>query len=658
MTTALPIGVEALLSGAVETSRLEFKASWDPRTTGEQVLKSICGFANDLQNLNGGYIVIGVAEVDGVAVRPVAGLSGSQIEAAQKWIRGNCNRIEPSYMPVMDVVELDGKQALVLWAPASDVRPHQGPDGPKGAHKYWVRIGNETIAAQDAILTMLMQQTARVPFDDRRAHDASNDDLSFTLVREFLHDVRSELRHELESGHVYAAMQIVTRVNGHTIPRNVALLMFTVDPERWFRGARIEVVEFHDDAGGSTLSEKVFRGPLHHQVRQCLSYLESMTTRHLEKSSASSETRGWLSFPVPALREAVVNAIYHRSYEGSVEPTKVYLYPNRIEVISYPGPVAGIDQRHLDGGVPIPPVPARNRRIGEHLKELRLAEGRGTGIPRIRRSMEENGSPAPRFDFDDARTYFRATLPAHPEYIAHRVLSDYAYLKVTGGERHAMLALQRAWQQGIRSPSIATALVREHVAVGDVRQAEQLIDDVASHEPAFYASALMELASAYANSGDQDKSRALLDGLPSVLAARDAVEAAILERRLGLQERAHHRFERMGDLVLNDVRALHEFAQTKLQLTRSLVQSKSPADEQTRRLLLKEAMSFLERVTQMEAPVTRHAWAWFNLGQARSWLDYPKRDVLEAYRRACELLPTEERFQRTLRHHEHEEETP
>jgi ATP-dependent DNA helicase RecG len=67
---------------------------------------------------------------------------------------------------------------------------------------------------------------------------------------------------------------------------------------------------------------------------------------------------------------------------------------------------------------PAPPAPARNRRIGEFLKELRLAEGRSTGIPKIYRAMRENGSGDPEFDFDAARTWFRTTLPAHPEYAA------------------------------------------------------------------------------------------------------------------------------------------------------------------------------------------------------------------------------------------------
>lgn len=648
MTSHLPIGIAQLIEGAVETARLELKASWDPETTGAQVLKTLCAFANDLQNLNGGYVVVGIAEDKGVAARPVLGLAPADIDAAQKWVRGNCNRIDPVYMPVIDTPEVDGKRVLVLWAPASDTRPHQAPDGPKGVRKYWVRVGSETIEAKDAILTSLMQQTAKVPFDDRRAHDATNNDLSFALVGEFLHDVQSELRHAADAERVYRAMQIVSPVNGHAVPKNIALLFFARTPERWFRGARIEIAEFHDDAGGNTLSEKVFRGPLHHQVRRCLEYLESMTTRHLEKSGSAVETRGWLSFPVPALREAIVNAVYHRSYETTVEPTKVYLYPNRVEVISYPGPVSGIGHQHLDGSAMVPPVPARNRRIGEYLKELRLAEGRGTGLPKIRRSMEENGSPAPSFDFDEERTYFRVTLPAHPEYIALRVLSDYAYRKATGDHAAARSVLERAWRSAMRSPSVATALVREYASGGDLRAADALIDEIESAERAVYAPALMALASAHADAGDGAKSAELLDRLPDLLAARDAFDAAILERRLGRQERAHLLFERAGDLVLQDVRALHEFAQTKLNLTGNLVRSRRPADQQTRRRLLQEALAHLERVTQMDAPPTRHAWAWFNLGQARQWLKYPRESVREAYQRALDLAPTEARFRLAL----------
>lgn len=371
-------------------------------------------------------------------------------------------------------------------------------------------IGSESNEGE--LVRSLIQQ-ARIPFDDRRAVGATNEDLSFSLVREFLREVRSDLVTETDASRVYRGMRIVSPVNGHTVPRNIGLLFFSHETERWFRGARLEVVEFPDEAGGDVLTEKIFAGPLDHQVRQCLSYLESITTRHLEKSSSSPEARSWVSFPMAALREAVVNAVYHRSYQESVEPTKVYLYPDRIEIVSYPGPVPGIEDRHLEGSAPAPPVPARNRRIGELLKELRLAEGRGTGLPRIRRSMAENGSPAPRYDFDGGRSYFRITLPAHPEHVVLTLLRDYAFKKATGDLQQARRLLEHAWRGGLRSPSLAAAMVREYVEQRDLPAAEKMIEEIDAKDLDAYAPALEALAEAYGVSGDMKRMSSLLKRL-------------------------------------------------------------------------------------------------------------------------------------------------
>ena len=63
------------------------------------------------------------------------------------------------------------------WEPASDVKPHSAPDGPRGTAKYWIRLGAETVDAQaNGLLSQLMAQTARVPWDDRRAFDARIED--------------------------------------------------------------------------------------------------------------------------------------------------------------------------------------------------------------------------------------------------------------------------------------------------------------------------------------------------------------------------------------------------------------------------------------------------------------------------------------------------
>lgn len=58
----------------------------------------------------------------------------------------------------------------------------------------------------------------------------------------------------------------------------------------------------------------------------------------------------------------------------------------------------------------------RNRRIGDFLKELKLVEGRNTGIPTILRAMEQNGSDLPAFLTDEERTYLTVVLPIHKSF--------------------------------------------------------------------------------------------------------------------------------------------------------------------------------------------------------------------------------------------------
>lgn len=59
----------------------------------------------------------------------------------------------------------------------------------------------------------------------------------------------------------------------------------------------------------------------------------------------------------------------------------------------------------------------RNRRIGDFLKELKLVEGRNTGIPTVLRAMETNGSQPPVFETDADRTHFTVILSVHETFL-------------------------------------------------------------------------------------------------------------------------------------------------------------------------------------------------------------------------------------------------
>ena len=480
MSTILPINLDDLLRcRGVESERVEFKASWNPERTGPQALRTICAFANDYHNLNGGYVIIGVEERDGRAALPPAGLSATELEAAQQWIRGNCNRLDPPYQPILSPETVDDRIILVVWAPASETRPHRAPATGDRQSRFWVRLGAETVDAEQrgGVLPGLVQQTARVPWDDRRAPDAQVEDLREAKVREHLRDIRSGLLDQPDERDVYRRMRLVVRVNDHEVPRNAGLLFFSTAPTQWFRGAKIEVVQFAADRAGDVQEERTFEGGLVDQLRDCLNYLENLSTFHLQKQRDRSQVRGWVSYPLPALRETLVNAVYHRGYDvDQPEPTKVYLHPGRIEVISYPGPVPGIESHHLAPDAAVPPAPARNRRIGEFLKELGLAEGRLSGLPKVFQAMEANGSPVPRFDFDEQRTWFQATLPAHPEYGALSALRDAAHLRALGESAEALRRIESAWASNPASAVLASEMIRAYAEVGKMDQAESVLE--------------------------------------------------------------------------------------------------------------------------------------------------------------------------------------
>ena len=87
---AIPITIDKLLTeNIVEWARIEFKEGWNPGTT----LKTISAFANDIDNWGGGYIVIGAEGKDGKVVRPVKGISLTEVDSIQKAMVGFNNLI-------------------------------------------------------------------------------------------------------------------------------------------------------------------------------------------------------------------------------------------------------------------------------------------------------------------------------------------------------------------------------------------------------------------------------------------------------------------------------------------------------------------------------------------------------------------------------------
>jgi len=422
----LPTSIETLLTGnVVEGARIEFKTSWMP----EASLKTICAFANDIDNWGGGYIVLGVKEKNGRPMFPVEGIPVSQVDEMMKDLLNKCNLIQPRYLPVVAPVEYQGKTLIVIWAPGGDVRPYSSPDtftylkGKAVSSKertFFIRKMASTVKPCQDELNELYSLSNKVPFDDRVNHQAEMTDLNINLIRQYLSAVGSGMVKDLDSRpleKICEDMGICNTMPEYRKPKNVGLMFFSDEPERFFPYAQIDVVAFPKGLGGDEIDEQTFRGPLDQQLRDALRYISNnYIQRKIIKYPDRAEADHIYNYPYAALEEALANAVYHKAYDVR-EPIEVRIEDDKIEIVSYPGPVYSVTREQLKD-YRVSNRRYRNRRIGEFLKELHLTEGRNTGFKKILDAIKRNGSPLPEFETDKEHSYFISRIFVHPDFIS------------------------------------------------------------------------------------------------------------------------------------------------------------------------------------------------------------------------------------------------
>lgn len=415
---AIPININDLIDcRVVESNRVEFKSDWNPTP----IIHSICAFANDIDNVGGGYIVVGVEEKDGTPVLPVKGIPQERVDGILKELIGLCHMIEPLYYPVVEPVLFQGKYIIVIWVSGGHGRPYKAAKdvhSDKPTKLYYIRKFSSTIVASPEKEKELFYISTDIPFDDRPNLAADVSDLDIGLMRSHLKEIGSSLyEHSLSMDALDIAknMQLVAGPPEAVKPLNVGLLMFSERPEKYFRYARIEVVDIPDPTG-TNMTEKVFTGPIQRQLSDALAFIKNYTLKEVViKSADRAEATRISNYPYAAIEEILANAVYHRSYQEK-EPITVRITSESIEITSFPGFDRSISDKDI-AELRIRARVYRNRRIGDFLKELKLIEGRNTGFPNAIKALKANGSGMPRFEMDNERSFLSVTIPIHPYFL-------------------------------------------------------------------------------------------------------------------------------------------------------------------------------------------------------------------------------------------------
>jgi len=291
--------------------------------------------------------------------------------------------------------------------------------------EYWIKVFSSKTIAKGNELNELFEKFASVPWDDRVNAKASLDDISRLYVEDYLQRSDSALydkRNEMPLEDILIAMEAANTTDAGIDIRNIGLLMFCEKPHKFIPEAKVDLVHFHspEAEGSDDFTEIEYIGPIQKQIQDALNYIRSLIIiEKVVKYPDRAEADRFFTYPYAAVEEALVNAVFHKSYKIDA-PVAIRVYQDKIMILNYPGPEPWINMDKLRVGKAVSKR-NRNRRIGEFLKGIDLAEKQSTGITKILGALERNGSPAPEFETDTERYYMITTLHIHKGFKSEEV---------------------------------------------------------------------------------------------------------------------------------------------------------------------------------------------------------------------------------------------
>ena len=406
-----------------------------------------------LANTNGGKVVLGI-DPQGPVVKGLRDLETSRERALAAGLR--CE--PPLVLPRPELAELEGRQVLVVEVPGG--LPHAY--AMRG--KYMAREGKRNRALGPRQLRQLLRDRGEGNFEAQAVAGANLDDLDRERINAyaklFLSQNGQRQRTEETLELLYRRGCLVKEGNLFH-PTVSGLLLFGREPQRLLPSAEILLARYSGNEMSDTFVRETARGPLAEQIRLGEAFVVSNMRKGAHIGELVREERP--EYPVPAVREAIVNAVAHRDYAIRGEEIRVMMFADRIEVYS-PGRLPG----HITVKNIIEERFARNEVIVQVLTDMGFVERLGYGIDRIMRLTREAGLPKPRFQ--ETVNGFRLTLLGAGEAFAGTRL-DRSRLQVTLNERQEaamkfLNANQRITNRDYRDlyPDVSEETIRRDLA--------------------------------------------------------------------------------------------------------------------------------------------------------------------------------------------------
>ena len=384
-----------------EGKTLEFKRDL---SSPEGALKAIVAFANT----SGGTLVIGVED----GAKGVKGIPDVLTEE-ERLANLIADSISPKLVPSIEVIPWRKTHLLAVEIFPSPNRPHYlNRLGLEAG--VLVRVGSTNRRA-DLYLVEEMRRYGQVSsFDEQPMPTLNSEVIDFRAASEYFKSIRKLERSDL------LTLKLATNYQGRVVPTIGGVLLFGTDRLNHYPDAWIQVGRFAGDDRRRLLDSKEIRSYLPEAAEETIAFLQKHMAR--EAVIGTVKRTDYWTYPVVAVREAIMNAIVHADYAQPGAPIRVALFDNRLE-IENPGLLPfGLTIEDIQRGI----SKLRNRVLGRVFLELKLIEQWGSGIQRMTAACVDRGLDAPRFE--EIGTHFRVTLSAIPRRAPSRDARDEAIL--------------------------------------------------------------------------------------------------------------------------------------------------------------------------------------------------------------------------------------
>ncbi len=342
----------------------------------QRLAETLASFAN----AQGGFLLLGIDPKTNV----VRGIKDA--DAAIDRSLAACQRCEPPLvLPRPESATLADKEILVVQVPIG--LPHAY--GLRG--KFLTRAAKKNVALGPRQLRELLRERGEANFEMLPAPGAALDDLDDALVKAYAAEFLGEpsLRKDVMLDLLHRRGCLM-REGGAWRPTISGFLLFGKEPQRALPSAEILLARYAGKQMTDEFLREVVRGTLPEQIRRAEAFVVANMRKGSRIDGLQREDRP--EYPLPAVREAIVNAVAHRDYAIRGDEIRVLLFGDHFEVYS-PGKLPG----HVTVDNLVEERFSRNEVIAQVLADMGFIERLGYGIDRMIRLMREWGLPPPRF---------------------------------------------------------------------------------------------------------------------------------------------------------------------------------------------------------------------------------------------------------------------